>query len=205
MRSIRGAVIANWKLYPIPRTDGLKYGRLCNFCGLLRKPVWKLWTTLFWFDLSCLPCSWDRVWSCSHSAPQIGFLECHSFTLAECSPSEYKTWYWLPNMDHINCLHCWCSGIMQDSHSCDPGSIPGQCKRFLDWGPDICLECIGLQMQQIKNYMDHINCLHCWCSGIMQDSHSCDPGSIPGQCNKFLVWGPDMGFVLNVLGCKCTK
>ena len=21
---------------------------------------------------------------------------------------------------------CWCSGIMQDSHSCDPGSIPGQ-------------------------------------------------------------------------------
>ena len=24
---------------------------------------------------------------------------------------------------------------------------------------------------------------HCWCSGIMQDSHSCDPGSIPGQCN----------------------
>lgn len=26
--------------------------------------------------------------------------------------------------------HCWCSGIMQDSHSCDPGSIPGQCKFF---------------------------------------------------------------------------
>ena len=23
---------------------------------------------------------------------------------------------------------------------------------------------------------------HCWCSGIMQDSHSCDLGSIPGQC-----------------------
>ena len=22
-----------------------------------------------------------------------------------------------------------------------------------------------------------------WCSGIMQDSHSCDPGSIPGRCN----------------------
>ena len=28
--------------------------------------------------------------------------------------------------------------------------------------------------------------LHCWCSGIMQDSHSCDSGSIPGQCNKIL-------------------
>ena len=27
---------------------------------------------------------------------------------------------------------------------------------------------------------------HCWCSGIMQDSHSCDPGSIPGQCNNIL-------------------
>ena len=26
--------------------------------------------------------------------------------------------------------HCWCSGIMQDSHSCDSGSIPGQCKVF---------------------------------------------------------------------------
>ena len=24
-------------------------------------------------------------------------------------------------------LHCWCSGIMQDSHSCDSGSIPGRC------------------------------------------------------------------------------
>ena len=23
-------------------------------------------------------------------------------------------------------MRCWCSGIMQDSHSCDPGSIPGQ-------------------------------------------------------------------------------
>ena len=24
---------------------------------------------------------------------------------------------------------------------------------------------------------------HCWCNGIIQDSHSWDPGSIPGQCN----------------------
>ena len=24
----------------------------------------------------------------------------------------------------------WCSGIMQDSHSCDPGSIPGRRKIF---------------------------------------------------------------------------
>ena len=23
-----------------------------------------------------------------------------------------------------------------------------------------------------------------WCSGIMQDSHSCDPGSIPGRRNQ---------------------
>ena len=28
---------------------------------------------------------------------------------------------------------------------------------------------------------------HCWCSGIMQDSHSCDPGSIPGQCTLFFL------------------
>ena len=25
-----------------------------------------------------------------------------------------------------------------------------------------------------------------WCSGIMQDSHSCDPGSIPGRRTHFL-------------------
>ena len=31
MRSIRGAVIASWKLYPIPRSDGLKHGRWSNF------------------------------------------------------------------------------------------------------------------------------------------------------------------------------
>ncbi|XDV28025.1 hypothetical protein PO909_031437 [Leuciscus waleckii] len=24
-----------------------------------------------------------------------------------------------------------------------------------------------------------------WCSGIMQDSHSCDPGSIPGRRTSF--------------------
>ena len=28
---------------------------------------------------------------------------------------------------------------------------------------------------------------HCWCSGIMQYSHSCDAGSIPGQCSFFIV------------------
>ena len=26
-----------------------------------------------------------------------------------------------------------------------------------------------------------------WCSGIMQDSHSCDPGSIPGRRTEFLL------------------
>ena len=25
-------------------------------------------------------------------------------------------------------LRHWCSGIKQDSHSCNPGSIPGQCR-----------------------------------------------------------------------------
>ena len=29
---------------------------------------------------------------------------------------------------------------------------------------------------------------HCWCSGIMQDSHSCDPGSIPGQCTVLFLF-----------------
>ena len=26
---------------------------------------------------------------------------------------------------------------------------------------------------------------HRWCSGIMEDSHSFDPGSIPGRCTNF--------------------
>ena len=26
-----------------------------------------------------------------------------------------------------------------------------------------------------------------WCSGIMQDSHSCDPGSIPGRRSLFIT------------------
>ena len=29
-----------------------------------------------------------------------------------------------------------------------------------------------------------------WCSGIMQDSHSCDPGSIPGRRTHFLPLSP---------------
>ena len=28
------------------------------------------------------------------------------------------------------CKRRWCSGIMQDSHSCDPGSIPGRRRMF---------------------------------------------------------------------------
>ena len=38
--------------------------------------------------------------------------------------------------------HRWCSGIMQDSHSCDSGSIPGRCIRFrgLIFFPCSCLE-----------------------------------------------------------------
>jgi hypothetical protein len=36
------------------------------------------------------------------------------------------------------------------------------------------------------------NTIHCvsrrrWCSDIMQDSHSCDPGSIPGRRSDF-IW-----------------
>lgn len=33
-----------------------------------------------------------------------------------------------PKECHYQCH--WCSGIMQDSHSCDPGSIPGRRMAF---------------------------------------------------------------------------
>jgi hypothetical protein len=34
-----------------------------------------------------------------------------------------------------------------------------------------------------------------WCSGIMQDSHSCDPGSIPGRRRTFYC---EIAFVIHV-------
>ena len=42
MRFNRGVVIANWKLYPIPRSQCLKYDTLSNFWGLLTKPKSKI-------------------------------------------------------------------------------------------------------------------------------------------------------------------
>ena len=46
----------------------------------------------------------------------------------------------------------WCSGIMQDSHSCDPGSIPGRRKlkfyyrekTFSSTKPVVILMCIEI-------------------------------------------------------------
>ena len=36
-------------------------------------------------------------------------------------------YYLLSTPQNLRTKHCWYSGIMQDSHSCDLGSIPGQC------------------------------------------------------------------------------
>ena len=36
-----------------------------------------------------------------------------------------------------------------------------------------------------------------WCSGIMQDSHSCDPGSIPGRRIDFCYFVVTLMFVPN--------
>ena len=43
---------------------------------------------------------------------------------------------------------------------------------------------------------------HCWCSGIIQDSHSCDPGSIPGQCTVFPTF---LNFLHSSLICSCCS
>ena len=61
------------------------------------------------------------------------------------------------NSNSFRYQRLWCSGIMQDSHSCDPGSIPG-----------------GRSLSNCIRYQ------RLWCSGIMQESHSYDLGSIPG-------------------------
>ena len=77
--------------------------------------------------------------------------------------------------------HRWCSGIIQDSHSCDLGSIPGRCER-------LSLQVLVLYFRnEYKNLEITFANKHRWCSGIMQDSHSCDPGSIPGRCKSFSV------------------
>ena len=41
--------------------------------------------------------------------------------------------------------------------------------------------------QTHKNNLSSVGA-HCWCRGVMQDSHSCDPGSIPGQCTQFFIF-----------------
>ena len=45
-----------------------------------------------------------------------------------------------------------------------------------------------------------------WCSGIMQDSHSCDPGSIPGRRTNFafpfLQYSTDAGYYRISIGLK---
>ena len=40
---------------------------------------------------------------------------------------------------------------------------------------------------------------HCWCSGSMQDSHSCEPGSTPGQRTFLYFFFPIMGSVRSLL------
>lgn len=55
------------------------------------------------------------------------------------------------------CKHCWCSGIMQDSHSCDPGSIPGQCTLFVSRHDIFLIICLSLlyfyQIVAILNFI----------------------------------------------------
>ena len=98
-------------------------------------------------------------------------------------------------------LRRWCSGIMQDSHSCDPGSIPGRRTAFWWW--ILCAWIpinngrrkqslkfkiisynkigVGMAIRIVNKILPRTGELRRWCSGIMQDSHSCDPGSIPGR------------------------
>ena len=42
-----------------------------------------------------------------------------------------------------------------------------------------------------------------WCSGIMQDSHSCDPGSIPGRRKIFVFSVTGFDLQQQVAQCPC--
>ena len=49
---------------------------------------------------------------------------------------------------------------------------------------------LGGKPHRVVTQLTHIcrtPCRRRWCSGIMQDSHSCDPGSIPGRRNLCFV------------------
>ena len=67
---------------------------------------------------------------------------------------------------------------------------PGVVSSNLTGGNPTVLPMIQLE---VKHYSmqsgNHVAPTRCWCSGIMQDSHSCDPGSIPGQ-RKVLTYRP---------------
>ena len=62
--------------------------------------------------------------------------------------------------------------------SCKPGVVSSN----LTGGNPTVLPRIQLEIQHdsLQNGTGETP-TRCWCSGIMQDSHSCDPGSIPGQ------------------------
>ena len=46
----------------------------------------------------------------------------------------------------------------------------------------IRIKLVGVNMKPLKMRPAY---LHRWCNGIMRDSHSRDPGSIPGRCTFF--------------------
>ena len=68
----------------------------------------------------------------------------------------------------------------EDSTSNDAGSRPSN---VLQSWPKLILKICGF-----LNFHSGMSERR-WCSGIMQDSHSCDPGSIPGQ-RKVLTYRP---------------
>ena len=40
-------------------------------------------------------------------------------------------------------------------------------------------------VDSVRRFRSALQAARRWCSGIMQDSHSCDPGSIPGRRTSF--------------------
>ena len=46
----------------------------------------------------------------------------------------------------------------------------------------------GVCTERWNTYFNPTSNKRRWCSGIMQDSHSCDPGSIPGRGGAFTVY-----------------
>ena len=79
--------------------------------------------------------------------------------------------------------HRWCSGIMQDSHSCDPGSIPGRCIIFFNNCLLLKLHCSEKDYFDFQTSVNHLNLRMAWHWLESSNSTKTTSGDCLGVCH----------------------